>query len=240
MSGRKQGSGEQSEPLAKRTRMGTRKSQNGSSNNGETSQQQQQPQQQQQLQRSLSPPTVTSLPVVNPASSRPTAITVPSRRPMDSGDQVAPKPPPSQASRRITMAGRHVSEQPIDPIIHHEVSSLPKESFKLTNADFKCPICFEVLKTPFITRCGHTYCYNCITMSIKSYGRCPICNEALNEANDLIANAQLNEVIYKFRKHQEAERRELPTKSKEEVLEILKNFGKSEKESLSASLVHIW
>ena len=54
-----------------------------------------------------------------------------------------------------------------------------------------------------------------------------MCNEALNEADDLIANAQrestcplfihyqpvllslVSEVIYKFRKHQEAERREV-------------------------------
>ena len=66
---------------------------------------------------------------------------------VDIGDQIAPTSP--KASKRAV----HVSEKiDMDPILHHQVLSLPKEAFKLTNSDFICPICFEVLKEPFITR----------------------------------------------------------------------------------------
>ena len=156
---------------------------------------------------------------------------------MDTGDQIAPTSP--QGSRRVV----HVSEQIdllVDPILHHQVLR-PKEDFEFNNNDFICPICFEVMKDPFITRCGHTYCYNCIVTSIKSNARCPMCKEVLNE-DELIANVLLSEVIYKFRKQQEAENlrvRELPEKSKEEVVDLLKSFDSSAKESVLASLVHM-
>ena len=118
-SGRRQAT-KQNEPLAKRRR--TRR---------QPAVQQPQQQQQQQTQGSGLPPTVTSLP------SRPTAMPVRQSRSMDSGDQIAPTSP--RSSRRTV--SQHVSDQvapdiPSDPIMQHQVSSLPKESFKLTNTDF--------------------------------------------------------------------------------------------------------
>ena len=143
-SGKRQAS-RPSEPATKRRRGRTRDS--GSSSNGESSsdrpqqsrQALQQQQQQQQQQRPASPPTVTSLPAVNPASSRPTPVAIPAwqSRSMDGGDQIAPTSP--RTSRRT--ASLHVIDQvapdkPMDPIMQHQVSSLPKESFKLCNTDF--------------------------------------------------------------------------------------------------------
>ena len=134
MSGRRQSS----MPVTKRRRVRGRES--GSSSNGESSNvdRTQRQQQQPQLQQAASSPTVAPLPVVNPASSRPAAVTVPSGRLMDSsGDQVAPASP--KASRRISKAPLYVSEQmpePMDPTIHHQVMTLPKEAFRLSNTDF--------------------------------------------------------------------------------------------------------
>ena len=172
---------------------------------------------------------VTSLPVVNPAS-------ISSRRPVDSWDQIAPTSP--KRSRKVTIASRHVSEHMSQPMDHDQVSNLPEGDLKLTNTDFICPICFEVLKEPFITRCGHIYCYDCITMTIKNFGRCPMCNEVLNEDN-LIPCAQFGEVIYKFCKQQEAEKRKLPTKAEEEVLEQMKSFTRNSKAYLYTRLGHM-
>ena len=142
MSGRRQNS----TSVTKRRKVRGRES--GSSSNGELSnadrtqrqqQQQQQQQQRQQLQQrqTVSPPTVAPLPVVNPASSRPTAVSVPWRPMDDGGDQVSPASPIT--SRRITKANLHISEQmpeSLDPTIHHQVISLPKEAFRLNNTDF--------------------------------------------------------------------------------------------------------
>ena len=136
MSGRRQSS----MPVSKRRRVRGRES--GSSSNGESSnadRTQRQQQQQQPQQQTVSPATVTPLPVVNPASSRPAAVSVPAGRlmPDNNGDQVAPTSPKS--SRRVTKASLHISEQTpesMDPTIHHQVMSLPKEAFKLSPTDF--------------------------------------------------------------------------------------------------------
>ena len=94
MSARKQAS-KQSEPETKRRRVRNRES-GWSSSNGESTEPQQRQSQQQQQQRPV--PIVTSLPVVNP----------------DGGDQIAPISPPP--SRKVTIASRHVSDQPLQHI----------------------------------------------------------------------------------------------------------------------------
>jgi len=140
--GRRQGN-RPTEPVVKRRRLRTRDS--GSSSNGESSSvdrtQQSHPplQQQQQQLRPGSPVAVTTPLVVNPTSSRPTTVAISSRqsRLIDSDDQIAPTSP--RASRRTTSV--HVSDQvplekPMDPVMQHQVSTLPKESFKLCNSDF--------------------------------------------------------------------------------------------------------
>ena len=145
-SGRRQGGNRSSEPVAKRRR-GARTRDSGSSSNGESSSvdRTQQPRQllQQQQQRPISPVTVSSLPVVNPARHRlhlqagSTMVAIPSRqsRPLDS-DQIAPTSP--QTTRRT--ASLHVNDQvapdkPTDPSIVHQMSSLPKETFQLCSTD---------------------------------------------------------------------------------------------------------
>lgn len=40
----------------------------------------------------------------------------------------------------------------------------------------KCPVCKEVLKEPFVTDCGHTFCHACINHHLQTTSqRCPCC-----------------------------------------------------------------
>lgn len=52
----------------------------------------------------------------------------------------------------------------------------------------QCPICLHQPTACRITKCGHYFCYPCLlhylALSDKSWGKCPICNDAIT-INDL-------------------------------------------------------
>lgn len=66
------------------------------------------------------------------------------------------------------------------------------------NNDFLCPICFEIIKEAYITRCGHTFCYVCILKSIETIKKCPKCNISLSSPDHIFPNFLLNELISKY------------------------------------------
>ena len=42
--------------------------------------------------------------------------------------------------------------------------------------DWKCPVCLELLKTPFLTECcGHHFCDSCISTVQRQQNECPMC-----------------------------------------------------------------
>jgi len=66
--------------------------------------------------------------------------------------------------------------------------------------DFVCPICFNLLKEAHITRCGHTFCHECILKCFETSSRCPKCNCDLeNRAGDIFPNFLLNELVAKHK-----------------------------------------
>ena len=66
--------------------------------------------------------------------------------------------------------------------------------------DFVCPICFNLLKEAHITRCGHTFCFECIMKWFESSSRCPKCNFDLeNRQSDVFPNFLLNELVAKHK-----------------------------------------
>lgn len=66
------------------------------------------------------------------------------------------------------------------------------------STDFLCPVCFNLIEEAHITKCGHTYCYSCITKSIESQKRCPKCNSAL-AMEQIFPNFLLNDLIKKHK-----------------------------------------
>ena len=118
------------------------------------------------------------------------------------------------------------SDPPTQPNEFSATSRLvtPKESDKLCSTDFIYPICLDLLKEPFITPCGHSYCYGCI----KDSRKCPICRELLNQ---LIPNRNLGEIVEKFKKQQVGQNQDIPMKPKE-VLDQLQNINSIEVQTL--------
>eukprot|EP01135_Chromosphaera_perkinsii_P009415 Nk52_evm91s1737 gene=Nk52_evmTU91s1737 len=43
----------------------------------------------------------------------------------------------------------------------------------------QCTVCLEDMQTITSTTCGHLFCHDCITKSIKAHNRCPICRKKL-------------------------------------------------------------
>lgn len=38
-----------------------------------------------------------------------------------------------------------------------------------------CTICLEPYRDPFVTKCGHTFCYDCLQRQLKERNHCPKC-----------------------------------------------------------------
>lgn len=58
-----------------------------------------------------------------------------------------------------------------------------------------CPICLSTLADPFVTPCGHTFCYGCISAHLAAAKNCPSCLRYLTKdliyPNFLLAKVRL-------------------------------------------------
>lgn len=60
----------------------------------------------------------------------------------------------------------------------HVSSETPFSGDRLN--DFICPICFQVIDEPHVTKCGHTFCFKCISLSLEQTNRCPECSKTID------------------------------------------------------------
>ena len=73
--------------------------------------------------------------------------------------------------------------------------------------DLLCPICFEMLQETHMTKCGHSFCYECICRCLDQGPRCPKCNFHLDGKNDIFPNFVLNELVAKHKNVEDQRRR---------------------------------
>ncbi|XP_048587008.1 E3 ubiquitin-protein ligase COP1-like isoform X2 [Nematostella vectensis] len=101
------------------------------------------------------------------------------------------------ASSSTQRTARRRSKRPHPPIYGGIANS-----FSDRNSDFVCPICFDTIDEAFITKCGHTFCYHCISRSLTESNRCPKCNFVIEKADQIFPNFLLNELIQKYKEKQ--------------------------------------
>ncbi|KAL4424991.1 hypothetical protein ABPG77_002876 [Micractinium sp. CCAP 211/92] len=65
-------------------------------------------------------------------------------------------------------------------------------------ADLACPVCFETLTDPFVTACGHSFCYACISRHLEAAKNCPSCSHYLT-ADLIYPNFLLSKVVRRVR-----------------------------------------
>ncbi|KAA6423733.1 MAG: ubiquitin ligase COP1 [Trebouxia sp. A1-2] len=70
------------------------------------------------------------------------------------------------------------------------------ELMGLAEDDFSCPICMSMIRDPFVTDCGHTFCFQCISMHLVNKKSCPCCSTYVT-ADKIHPNFLLHKVIHK-------------------------------------------
>ncbi len=57
---------------------------------------------------------------------------------------------------------------------------IPKKNTEKKHEEENCPICLEKIneKSNFVrTKCGHSFCFDCLNSSLKTNNTCPLCRE---------------------------------------------------------------
>ncbi|KAJ1942223.1 hypothetical protein FBU59_003261, partial [Linderina macrospora] len=57
-----------------------------------------------------------------------------------------------------------------------------------------CPICLQTIQEAFMTACGHSFCYRCISRHLGERRMCPTCLQPL-ERDQIFPNFTLNQII---------------------------------------------
>ncbi|KAJ2549444.1 hypothetical protein EV175_004447 [Coemansia sp. RSA 1933] len=57
-----------------------------------------------------------------------------------------------------------------------------------------CPICLDTIREAFMTACGHSFCYRCISQHLGEHHNCPTCFQPL-DSDQIYPNFALNRLI---------------------------------------------
>ncbi|CAJ1052922.1 E3 ubiquitin/ISG15 ligase TRIM25-like isoform X1 [Xyrichtys novacula] len=80
---------------------------------------------------------------------------------------------------------------------------MAQANISVTESQFRCPICLDILKDPVSTPCGHTYCMSCINnywdQAEPAQFSCPQCRETFSPRPVLRRNTVLSEVVDKLK-----------------------------------------
>ncbi|XP_031144631.2 E3 ubiquitin/ISG15 ligase TRIM25-like isoform X3 [Sander lucioperca] len=80
---------------------------------------------------------------------------------------------------------------------------MAQANISVTESQFRCPVCLDLLKNPVATPCGHTYCMSCINnywdQAASGQFSCPQCRETFSPRPVLRRNTVLAEVVDKLK-----------------------------------------
>ncbi|EFA79727.1 hypothetical protein PPL_07418 [Heterostelium album PN500] len=92
----------------------------------------------------------------------------------------------SSKAKKITISSYASSNQ-------HSTTT-PMNAQKQLEDTLSCPICLDIIKEPFITKCGHSFCYQCILVQLSKQSSCPLCMHFLSR-DQIFPNFALNKFV---------------------------------------------
>ncbi len=88
-------------------------------------------------------------------------------------------------------------------------STIPKVPYPIFSGDegtsedkesgLLCPICFELMREPHVTPCGHSFCRECLSKSLARSLACPKCGHRLESRDAAFPNFSLNDLVGRVR-----------------------------------------
>lgn len=83
-----------------------------------------------------------------------------------------------------------------------EIREEDEVKVSLRQLGLECAVCIETFVEPMLTKCGHTFCKNCIKQCIREHGTCPECRTKLTHNNlspNLMAKSQVDFIKRQFK-----------------------------------------
>lgn len=101
-----------------------------------------------------------------------------------------------------------------------------------SSCDYSCPVCYELIHEAHITKCGHSFCYSCVSRALESKTSCPKCGNNLPGGKcDIFPNLALDKLVNKFKLINPS--RKLDSSSKLGIVAGLRGFVTAETTKLS-------
>ncbi|XP_076041505.1 E3 ubiquitin-protein ligase COP1-like isoform X1 [Oratosquilla oratoria] len=107
-------------------------------------------------------------------------------------------------------------------------------TFENKNTDYLCSVCFDLISEAHMTKCGHTFCYECIKQSIEINKKCPKCNHNIESTDHIFPNLTVNQLIKK-KKSESKLYNAFTRRHKGAALSELRNYLTSESSNLGLS-----
>lgn len=100
------------------------------------------------------------------------------------------------------------------------------------SSDYSCPVCYELMTEAHITKCGHSFCFSCLSRSLETKLTCPKCGNMLpGGIRDVFPNLALDKLVNKFKLLNPS--RKIDSSSKLGIVAGLRGFVTAESKKLT-------
>nr|OQO25250.1 hypothetical protein B0A51_07031 [Rachicladosporium sp. CCFEE 5018] len=97
---------------------------------------------------------------------------------MPDANLLAPIPAPSSSdpvAQKKHLA--HITSTPYHPEPVVDLEDAEQLQYISGKQSRKCTLCLEPMKDPFVTTCGHVFCWTCVTEWLREQPMCPLCRQ---------------------------------------------------------------
>ncbi|GAU87782.1 hypothetical protein RvY_00580 [Ramazzottius varieornatus] len=64
--------------------------------------------------------------------------------------------------------------------------------------DLTCPVCRDIFKMPYLAKCGHTFCHDCLAQICQHSKKCPMCSTELRDLSAAYVNLHVDSLVTRW------------------------------------------